>query len=65
MVERLYIALGAGADEPVIYFNPADPVQSYGYSTLRRVPPVRNPLTASGHMEALKKLWADGSVVRM
>jgi hypothetical protein len=63
LAERLYDAIG-GTDI-VTYFNPADPLNPYGYNPLRRVRPDKIPLAASGLMETFKKLWPDAWGVRM
>jgi len=64
LVERL-AADGPATAAHVLYFNPADPEQPYGYNPLRRVRDDKIPLAASGLLETLKKLWPDAWGVRM
>ena len=63
LVERLREEATARAD--TIYFDAADPSQSFGYNPLRRVADHKIPLAAAGLLEALRKLWPDAWGVRM
>jgi energy-coupling factor transporter ATP-binding protein EcfA2 len=65
LVERVFAAVPADAQERVAYMNAPDPLQPYGYNPLRRVRDDKIPLAASGLLETMKKLWPDAWGVRM
>jgi type IV secretory pathway TraG/TraD family ATPase VirD4 len=65
LVERIATRIPRSRRADIIYFNPSDPAQPYGYNPLRQVRPNFVSLAASGLMEVLKKMWADSWGVRM
>ena len=65
LVEKIAARAATSGRSDVVYLNPADPKQPYGYNPLRQVRPEFISLAASGLMEVLKKMWADSWGVRM
>ncbi len=65
LAEKIAARVAASGRRDVIYLNPADPKQPYGYNPLRQVRPEFISLAASGLIEVLKKMWADSWGVRM
>lgn len=65
LAEKVAAQVASSGRRDVIYLNPADPKQPYGYSPLRQVRPEFISLAASGLIEVLKKMWADSWGVRM
>jgi type IV secretory pathway TraG/TraD family ATPase VirD4 len=65
LAEKIAARVPASGREDVIYLNPANPKQPYGYNPLRQVRPEFISLAASGLIEVLKKMWADSWGVRM
>jgi type IV secretory pathway VirB4 component len=65
LAEKIAARVAASGRRDVIYLNPADAKQPYGYNPLRQVRPEFISLAASGLIEVLKKMWADSWGVRM
>lgn len=65
LAEKIAARVAASGRRDVIYLNPADAKQPYGYNPLRQVRPEFISLAASGFIEVLKKMWADSWGVRM
>src|SRR5215475_588117 len=65
LADRVASRIPPSRQSDVIYFNPSNPAQPYGYNPLRQVRPDFISLAASGLMEVLKKMWADSWGVRM
>jgi Type IV secretion-system coupling protein DNA-binding domain len=65
LAEKIASRVETSGRRDVIYLNPADPKQPYGYNPLRQVRPEFISLAASGLIEVLKKMWADSWGVRM
>ncbi len=65
LAERVAARMPSSGRTDVIYLNPSDPTQPYGYNPLRQVRPEFISLAASGLIEVLKKMWADSWGVRM
>lgn len=65
LAERLVEQVPSWRREQLVYLNAPGLAQPYGYNPLRRVPPDKVPLAASGLMEAFKKLWDEAWGVRM
>lgn len=63
--ERLAHATNSEIGTPVIYLDPTDASQGFGYNPLRRVRDDRIPLAASGLLDTFRKLWPDAWGVRM
>lgn len=59
LVERIARAIPPHRRQDVIYFDPADPKQPYGYNPLKRVAPEKRVLAASGMLEVLHKTWGE------
>ena len=51
LVARIAKAIPPERRKDVIYFDPSDPKQPYGYNPLKRVAPEKRSLAASGIME--------------
>jgi energy-coupling factor transporter ATP-binding protein EcfA2 len=64
LAERLNEHAGA-LGRACIYWDAADAAQPVGFNPLRRVREDKIPLTVSGVLEALRKLWPDAWGVRM
>jgi len=65
LADRVASRIPPSRQSDVIYFNPSNPAQPYGYNRLRQVRSDFISLAASGLMEVLKKMWADSWGVRM
>jgi type IV secretory pathway TraG/TraD family ATPase VirD4 len=65
LAEKIAARVAASGRRDVIYLNPADANQPYGYNPLRQVRPEFISLAASGLIEVLKKMWTDSWGVRM
>jgi type IV secretory pathway TraG/TraD family ATPase VirD4 len=65
LADRLAARIPSSRQSDIIYFNPSDPAQTYGYNPMRQVRSEFISLAASGLMEMLKKMWADSWGVRM
>src|SRR5258708_7865542 len=65
LVERVAAAVPLSRQAELRYFNVPDPAQPFGYNPLKRVPPDRIALAASGLLEAFQKHWSDAWGVRM
>ena len=59
LVERIAKAIPEHRRNDVIYFDPSDPKQPYGYNPLKRVPPEKRSLAASGILEVFHKTWGE------
>jgi type IV secretory pathway TraG/TraD family ATPase VirD4 len=59
LVERIAKAIPPERRKDVIYFDPSDPKQPYGYNPLKRVAPEKRSLAASGIMEVFHKTWGE------
>src|SRR6202051_494729 len=65
LVESIVAQVPQSEGSGIIYLNPADPTQPWGYNPLRHVAPQYIALAASGLMEVLKKMWPEAWGVRM
>ena len=59
LVERIAKAIPPHRRKDVIYFDPSDPAQPYGYNPLKRVTPEKRALAASGILEVFHKTWGE------
>lgn len=59
LVERIAKAIPDHRRKDLIYFDVSDPNQPYGYNPLKRVPPEKRSLAASGIMEVFHKTWGE------
>ncbi len=59
LVEWIAHAVPKSRQHDVIYFDPSDPKQPYGYNPLKRVAPDKRALAASGIMEVFRKTWGE------
>ncbi len=59
LVERVAHRVPASRCDDVIYFDVPDPAQPWGFNPLANVPADQRPLSASGLLDAFKKLWPE------
>jgi type IV secretory pathway TraG/TraD family ATPase VirD4 len=59
LVERIAQSIPRHRRKDVIYFDPSDPKQPYGYNPLKRVGPDKRSLAASGILEVFHKTWGE------
>jgi type IV secretory pathway TraG/TraD family ATPase VirD4 len=59
LVERIARSVPKSRQKDIVYFDPSDPTQPYGYNPLKRVQPDKRALAASGIMEVFRKTWGE------
>ena len=59
LVEKIAANIPEHRRNDLIYFDPSDTTQPYGYNPLRRVSPDKRPLMASGLLEVFHKIWGE------
>ena len=59
LVTRIADAIPPHRRKDMVYFDPSDPGQPYGYNPLKRVAPEKRALAASGILEVFHKTWGE------
>jgi len=65
LAEQLAKRVRAMAPDRLVYLDAANPLQPFGFNTLRRVRDDKIPLAVSGMLETFRKIWPDAWGVRM